>query len=326
MNRRMVLAAVSALALLSLAACGSTTSDNDSGSGAWSFTDDRGEKISLDAEPKRIIAQSSLAAGLADIGVEVVGTFGPLKLPDGSPDPQSAGLDLDKVVDVTGGGEFGGLDLEKVTELKPDLIITNMYVPPELWYINEATATKLEKLAPIAAVDFKGDSLVESLEDVQKLGVALGADLDSAEVTKGREDFDAASKRLEGVGADLGDRQIAVVSASPELYYVADPAQFPDVAYYQSLGLPVIEAKPAKDSYWAELSWENADTYDADIAMWDNRMGEAQLKDMQTEPTFATIKAAKNDAYVPWAAVAPNSFAAYADVMNTLADDLEKQL
>lgn len=326
MNRRLVLAAVAALALIPLAACGSSSSDDASGGGAWSFTDDRGEKISLDSAPKRIIAQSSLAAGLADIGVEVVGTFGPLTLPDGSPDPQAAGLDLDKITDVTGGGEYGTLDLEKVTGLKPDLIVTNMYVPPELWYINEDSAKTLAKLAPIAAIDFKGDSLVESLDDVEALGEALGADLDSAEAAQGRKDFDAASTRLKDVGAELGDRQIAVVSATPELYYVADPAQFPDIAYYQSLGLPFVEAKPNKDSYWAELSWENADTYDADIAMWDNRMGEAQLKDMQSEPTFATIKAAKNDAYVSWAAVAPTSFAAYADVMNTLADDLENQL
>lgn len=325
MQTRIVLAAASALALLTLAACGSSSSD-DSADGPWSYTDDRGTKISLGSTPKRLVVQSSIAAGLADLGVDVVGAFGPLKLADGSPDPQAAGLDIDKVTDVTGGGEYGTLDLEKLASLKPDLIITNMYVPPELWYLNDATAKKVDKLAPIAAIDFKGDSLIESLEDVQKIADRLGADLKSDRAAEGRKAFDVVSQRLRTIGKELGSRQIAVVSTTPDLYYVADPAQFPDIAYYQSLGLPVIQATPEKNSYWDELSWENADTYDADIVMWDTRILEAGLKSLRAQPAFATIKAAKDDAFVPWEAVAPTSFASYAKVMNRLADDLEKQL
>src|SRR5829696_136377 len=98
--RSRLLAATAAIALMTLAACGSSSSD-DAGGGPWTYTDDRGTKISLDSTPKRIVAQSSLAAGLKDLGVDVVGTFGPLKRTDGSLDPQAAGLDPDEITDVT---------------------------------------------------------------------------------------------------------------------------------------------------------------------------------------------------------------------------------
>ena len=315
--------AIAALALLTLSACGSSSDDAESN--AWTFTDDRGTKISLDSTPKRIVAQSSLAAGLKDLGIDVVGTFGPLTLKDGSLDPQAAGLDPDKITDVTAGGEYGSLNLEKLAALDPDLIVTNMYLPPELWYINDATAKKVAKLAPILAVDFKDDSLIESIEDVQRVGAKLGADLDSSEVVQAREDFDAASSRLTDVGGELGDRKILVASATKELLYAADPVRFPDIDYYvDALKLPVIAAESKAGAYWEELSWENADKYDADIVMVDTRDEGAALREFKAQPVFSTIKAAKDEAWVGWEAVAPSSFAAYADVINRLADDLEK--
>ena len=320
-----ILAASAAIALVTLAACG-TSSPDDSGSGPWTYTDDRGTTITLDETPKRVVAQSSLAAGLKDLGVEVVGVFGPLKRADGSLDPQAAGLDPDTITDVTAGGEYGSIDLEKLATLKPDLVVTNMYLPPELWYINDATAKKVAKLAPILAVDFKGDSIIESIEDVQKVGAKLGADLDSATVLKGRTDFDAASKRLTDVGAKLADREVLVVSGTKDLFYAADPAQFPDLDYYESLGLPVIKAKAKPGSYWEDMSWEKSDRYDADVVMWDSREGGSTLQQFKDQPVFSTITAAKNDSWVPWEAVAPASFAAYADVIDRLADDIEEQL
>ena len=320
-----LLAATAAIALVTLAACGTSASD-DAGSGPWTYTDDRGTKITLDSPPTRVVAQSSLAAGLKDLGVDVVGVFGPLKRADGSLDPQAAGLDPEAITDVTAGGEYGSLDLEKLASLKPDLIVTNMYLPPELWYINDATAKKAVKLAPILAVDFQGDSVIESIEDVQELGAKLGADLDSAKVAKGRADFDAASKRLTDVGAKLGDREVLVVSGTKDLFYAADPAQFPDLDYYESLGLPIIAAKAKAGTYWEDMSWEKSDTYDADVVMWDSREGGSTLKQFQDQPVFSTITAAKNDAWVPWEAVSPASFAAYANVIDRLADDIEEQL
>ena len=59
--KRRLLAASAALALVTLAACGTSSSD-DAANGPWTYTDDRGTKISLDSPPRRIVAQSSVAA------------------------------------------------------------------------------------------------------------------------------------------------------------------------------------------------------------------------------------------------------------------------
>ena len=72
-----------------------------------------------------------MAAALTDLGLgdKIVGTFGPLKNAAGEPDSQVAGLDIgNDVTDVTGGGEYGSIDLEKAATLKPDLVVTSAYL------------------------------------------------------------------------------------------------------------------------------------------------------------------------------------------------------
>ncbi|MEV7397380.1 ABC transporter substrate-binding protein [Aeromicrobium sp. NPDC092404] len=326
--KRFPLAAAVATALIALTACGSSSSDGDAGSGPWTFTDDRGTKISVDGTPRRIVVQSSIAAALTDLGLgdQIVGTFGPLKLSDGSVDPQAAGLDPEDVTDVTGGGEYGTLDLEKLAALKPDLVVTNMYVKPELWYLNDATAKQVEKLAPTLAINFQGLDLVETLDAVEKVAARLGADLQDDDAVEGRKAFEAASKRLSAVGDELEGKTVLPVSATADLFYAGDPKQFPDIAYYQSIGLPIAPVKPKKGSYWDELSWEKSDKYDADIILWDDRLGAGGLKSLKAQPVFGTITGAKNDAYVPWAAVTPPGYAAYARIIDTLVDNLKEQL
>ena len=58
--------------------------------------------------------------------------------------------------------------------------------------------------------------------------------------------------------------------------------------------------------------------------LYDDRVGKAGLAMLDEQPVFQTLKAAKNKAYVPWTSVAPPSFRAYADLMDRLADDLDK--
>lgn len=316
--------ALGALAVV-LAGCGSSDGAGATdGSAAWSFKDGRGTTVKVDHRPKRIVAQGSIAAALQDDGVDVVGAFGPVKGPDGGVSPQSAGLDLSKVTDVTASGDYGSLDEEKLVGLDPDLVVTNMFVPPELWYINAATEKKIEKLVPTLAIDFQDKGLVDTIESVEKVAVALGGDPDATKA--GKAAFDAASDRLRKVATALGSKQILVTSATTDLLYAGDPAGFPDLRYYESLGLKFAAAKAGKDGYWEELSWENSDKYDADIVMWDSRDGDGLLKLLKAQPVFGQITGAKNGAYVPWEAVAPPSYRAYARVMNTLADNLEKQV
>jgi iron complex transport system substrate-binding protein len=327
-NRR-IGAALAAASLLILTACGSSDSDSEGASGqsaAFSFTDDLGTKIELDSVPDRLVVQSSMAAALSDLGLgdKIVGVFGPLKA-DGDAE-QVKGLDIDSVKDVTGGGEYGDVDAEKVVALKPDLIITSQYLAPALWYVNDASKAELEKLAPILVVDFDGKTLPELLDSTERAAVALGADPDGDEITASHKAFEAASDRVEQIATQLGDRTILAGSAAQDLFYVSNPKVSPDLSYWKDqLGLPLTDPdNPDEGGYFESLSWEKADKYPADIFLYDDRIGEAGLQLLDSEKVFQTLKAAQDKAYVPWSSVAPPSYQAYANLMDRLADDLGK--
>ena len=328
LNRR-VAAALAAAALLTLTACGSSdSSEGADDSAAFAFTDDLGTKIELDKVPERLVVQSSMAAALTDLGLgdKIVGVFGPLRA-DGDA-AQVAGLDIDSVEDVTGGGEYGDVDVEKVVELKPDLIVTSQYLAPALWYLNDDSAADLKKLAPILVVDFDGKTLPELLDGTERAAEALGADLESTDVAATHDAFTAAADRVKQVSTELGDRTILAGSAAQDLFYVSNPEVSPDLSYWKGeLGLPLtVPDNPDEGGYFESLSWEKADKYPADIFLYDDRIGSAGMGLLKSEKVFQTLQAAKNEAYVPWTSVAPPSYQAYADLMDRLADDLSAYL
>ncbi|KRC64716.1 hypothetical protein ASE12_08015 [Aeromicrobium sp. Root236] len=317
---------LAAASLLVAAACGSSASD-DEGAGPWTYKDDVGTPISLDHAPKRLLVQSSMAAALTDLGLgdEIVGTFGPLKNADGQPDSQVAGLDLGKAEDVTGGGEYGSIDLEKAASLKPDLVVTSAYLKSDLWYVNDATAKKLKQLAPILVVSFDGKTLPQMLDSTERAAKALGADVDSDTVRTAHDDFTAAAGRVEKAGQALGSKKILVGSPAKDVFYVSNPEVSPDLKYWRDqLKLPlVVPTKPDEGGYFQTLSWEKADLYPADVFLYDDRVGKAGLAILEDQPVFETLQAAKHKAYIPWTSVAPPSYRAYADIMNRLATQLE---
>lgn len=315
------------LALFALAACGSSSSDDAGGSDSWKFTDDLGTKLALDSAPDRLIVQSSMAAALTDLGLgdKIVGTFGPLKNAEGKADSQVAGLDIAAAPDLTGGGEYGSVDVEKAAGLKPDLIVTSAYLEGDLWYINDDTKKKLDGLAPILVVSFDGKTLPELLDGTERAAEALGADLDSDAVKASHDDFADASDEVKAAGADLGNKKILVGSPATDLFYVSNPKVSPDLAYWRDeLGLPfIVPNNPDEGGYFETLSWEKADIYPADVFMYDDRVGQAGLDILEDQPVFQALDAAKNKPYIPWTSVAPPSYRAYADIMDRLDEQLE---
>lgn len=323
MNRRLG-AALAATVMLALSACGSSDSDGSGDTAGFSFTDDLGTKIELDEVPDRLVVQSSMAAALTDLGLgdKIVGVFGPLKAEGDA--GQVAGLDVDSVADVTGSGDYGAVDVEKVVDLDPDLIVTSQYLAPDLWYVNDDSAAKLEKLAPLLVVDFDGKTLPGMLDATERAAAALGADLDSSDVTAAHDAFDAAGERVKQVAAQLEGRAIVAGSPSTDLFYVSNPKVSQDLSYWvDELGLPItIPTNPDDGGYFESLSWEKADTYPADVFLYDDRVGSAGLQQLDGQAVFQTLQAAKDKAYVPWTSVAPPSYQAHADLLNRLADDL----
>lgn len=315
-------ALAAAVATLALAACGS--SDDAAADGPWTYTDDLGTEIELDAAPERIVAQSSVAAALTDLGLgdKIVGVFGPIKNAEGDVDSQAAGLDADAVEDVTGSGEYGDVDLEALAGLDPDLVITSTYLEPDLWYLSDAVKKQLDKRFQTLVISFDGKTLPEVFESTEKAAVALGAD--EADFAAGRDAFAAASERLSGI-AESQDPTILATSPATDVLYVSNPDANQDLKYYRDeLGLDITTPdNPDEGGYFESLSWENADTYEGEVIMWDDRVGRAGFAIYGDQPVFGTVEGVENDAFVPWTSVFPPTAQAVADVMDRLADDLE---
>ncbi|MGI3201400.1 ABC transporter substrate-binding protein [Streptomyces sp. GLT-R25] len=336
LSRRGVLTAAGALGLGGLlSACGSdgdkdsdggngSSANSAAGGGTWRFKDDRGTTVEADRTPKRLVAFVGAAAALHDLGIECTGVFGPTKLKNGKPDPRAGGIDVDKVTIL--GNTYPQFNVERYAGLRPDLLIAQMTDPPALWYVPEESAEKIESLAPSVGILTTKSSLTHVIDRFADLAKSLGADLTADPVTSAEKRFKSASTDLRrAAGAarakGSGGLKVMVVSASADILYIAAPDAFTDLRYYESLGVEfVTPSKTGAGGFWQELSWENADMYEADLILVDDREGNLQPADLKkTKPTWARLPAVRADRTFPWAAEERYSHAGYAPRIEQLA-------
>ncbi|MGW2381386.1 ABC transporter substrate-binding protein [Streptomyces sp. NPDC001658] len=333
LSRRTLLTSVGALGLGGLlTACGGSDDEPADGragastsGGPWTFKDDRGTTIRTDSTPKRIVAFVGAAAVLHDFGIECVGVFGPTKLENGEPDPRAGGIDVNKVTIL--GNTYPQFNVERYAALRPDLLVAQMTDPPALWYVPEESAKKIESLAPSVGILTTKSSLTKVIDRFTELAASLGADVKSAELATARTIFETASAHLRRAATRSSGRlKVMAISAAPDLMYVANPDDFTDLRYYKSLGVDfVTPAKLSEGGFWHQLSWENADTYDADVILVDNRPGTLQPADLaKAEPTWARLPAVRAKQIFPWVNEERFSHAGYGPRIDSLAAALEK--
>ncbi|MFI8854880.1 ABC transporter substrate-binding protein [Streptomyces sp. NPDC053499] len=328
LSRRGLLAAGGAAGLGALlAACGSEGSGSGSGGDAkgegWAFTDGRKKKVTLDAVPERIVAYTATAAALWDFGVrdKVVGVFGPTKKKNGEPDVLAGDLDISKVKII--GNAFGEFDLEKYAKLRPQLLISNMYLKDALFYVPEESKDKIYKLAPQVAMKAAGIPMNEVIQQYAKLAESLGADVKAKSVTDAKARFEKAAERLRKA-AKSGIRVLAA-SGAPDLFYVSDPDANSDLQYFKQLGVDLVKPKKlSKQGFFEELSWENADKYKADLIILDNRTQSLQPKALKSKPSWNDLPAVKAGQVASWAAEPRFSYAGAAPLLEDLADAIDK--
>ncbi|MFI9384834.1 ABC transporter substrate-binding protein [Kutzneria sp. NPDC052558] len=318
MKRRNFLLGAAAAGLL--AACGRPTAAETSG-GAWTFTDDRGRKVDLDHRPARIVAQSGAAAALWDLGVHAVGVFGPQKRKDGSNDPQVGAVDLAAVQSV--GTTYGEFNVEKLAALRPDLLVSGIYVPPALWYITDDVKDRVDALVKTVGISLHEKTAVDVIERYVQLGAALGAD--PAAVSAAKAAFDAAAADLAAAAKAKPTLRIIAVSDSAQNFDVAVPAKYADLSYYVKLGVPVTgPAKGVNSAYFEVMSWEQAAKYPADLILYDARTQALPLDQLLTHPTFAGLPAVKAGQIAPWHAETPFSYQRYTPVIKELTAAVAK--
>jgi len=332
MSRRGVLAAggVAALGLV-LAACGAgdtpatSASSGGAGTGSWSFTDDRNVTVKLDAPPTRLVAFTGAAGALADYGLgdKIVGVFGETKRQDGSPEPQAGELDVNKVEIL--GNVWGEFNIEKYASLRPELLITHEFEPGSLWYVPDESKDKITQLAPTVAIKTGRISLLTPIQRYAALAEALGADMNAPKVTEAKARFDAAVERLKKAAAAKPDIKVMASSASSDLFYVSTPKVTSDLMYFAELGVNfVVPDKVDEGGYFESLSWENADKYDADVILLDNRTMTLQPDDLTGKPAWTRLPAVKAGQVIPWDAVPRHSYAGVAPALEGLAEAIEK--
>lgn len=324
--RRVAAGALAALlATTALAACGSSASDDDAGSGeSWSFESGNGKTVTLDSTPKRIIASGAEASALLSFGIKPVGiyTTGPIK-----DDKNLQDLDLSGITIL--GETWGEIDVEKAASLKPDLIVADWW-PAEKAYSGmeegaKAASKKLLDLAPIVGVA-QGDSIEKLAQGYEDLAASLGADVDDPAIAKDKKAFQAALAEFKEAVADKPGLSVLAVSPADDLLYVANPTYAPELLDFQRWGLDVINPdKPDKGfPYWENLSWENADKYQPDLLLMDDRNYESTVKQGEKQPTWSSIKAAKAKAYAPWPAYWMHTYGEYAEQLTQLTAAIQK--
>lgn len=331
LSRRGLLAAggVAGLGALITACAGSGGSDSaaakESGGGSWSFTDDRKKKVTSKSTPQHVVAFTGTAAALVDFGLDeqIVGVFGETKLKNGKADPQAGDLDIDKVTIL--GNVWGEFNIEKYAALDPDLLITHQYEADQLWYVPEESKKKILALAPSVAVTVARVPLTEPIQRYAELAESLGADLKAKKVTDAKARFEKAAATLRSAARASGGVKVLAASASADIFYASNPEVSTDLLYFKSLGVDfVVPKKLDNGDYYESLSWENADKYDADLILLDNRGTTLQPKALASKPAWTQLPAVKAGQVTGWDAVPRFSYAGAAPLLENLAEAITK--
>lgn len=330
-RRRTALAAVACAALLASGCSGDTdpgaSGDDAPGEvgdcqaaepeGSFEYTDALGNEISLDEVPTTVVAQSSVAASLWDAGYQVDGVFGELGDDPGST-YQRGNVDLDEVKAI--GNTWGEFDADAYAQMEPDLLIDFVF-DGALWYVPSKQQKKLEKLAPILAVNGQPTNVDEAIAEFVDLATELGVDVDCNDaLADAKEDYEEAVAELGEAGDGL---EILIASATEDTFYVVNPSKLPETLTMTDAGLDVMAADPKGKVVFEEYSWEEVgDFADADVILVDGRVEETMLAQAEKADTWKSLPAVEAGQVYTWYAGAPYSYAAYAEIFDELADQL----
>ena len=316
------LSLVAACAAFVLSACGSDPSAGGGDEKGWSYKSADGKTYTAETVPTRIIAQGEAAAALMSFGIKPKGVFLNDKLENTK---ALKGFDMSGIEIL--GETWGEIDAEKAAALRPDLIVTT-YWPVEKTYGGledgvKEESKKVGKLAPVVGAT-AGESVTTMIDGFERLASSLGADLDDPKIAANKAAFEKARDRFKNVVAEQKGLTALAVSPTDDLLYVAVPEHSAELTDFSAWGLDVIVPRDPdkKFPYWENLSWENADKYQPDILLMDDRANH-DAEPPKNQPTWKKIKAAEAEALVAWPAYWISTHAAYAEQLDKLSDAIE---
>jgi iron complex transport system substrate-binding protein len=310
---------------LPVAGCGGSDAGGEGDAGGdWNYTDGSGKTVELDSRPERIIAHGHAAAALVSFGIRPVGIYTDTPVEE---DPGLKDLDLEGIEIL--GENWGEVDVEKAAALDPDLIVADWW-PVDNAYSGvedgvKEESKKIAELAPMAGAS-QGGTAIDLIEGYEKLAETLGGDPDSDQVSAGKRRFeDAVSAFEETTEAKPGLTALAV-SPSTDLLYVAVPEHAPELLDLRRWGLNVIvpDSPDKAFPYWENLSWENADKYQPDLLLVDDRTYPQNLRQAERQPTWRSIRAAAAGAVAPWPGYWVHTYDDFAEQLEALTAVIDK--
>jgi iron complex transport system substrate-binding protein len=284
---------------------------------AWSYVDGSGATVTLDHVPTRIIASQDAAAGLIPLGIRPVGIYADSAVADAK---ALEGLDLTGIEII--GEAWGEVSVEKAAALKPDLIVGEWWPLDRTWSGGADVVAALKPLAPITG-PIQGASIVTLIEDYEELAASLGADLSAPQVAADKAAFEASRDKFKTATAAKPDLSALAVWAGTDALYVAATAGSSELMDFASWGLKLITPEIADDrGYWETLSWENADKYQPDLILVDNR-SRTTMETAKAQATWTTLHAAAAGQVTDWPAFWLRNYAAYAKALDKLSTAID---
>ena len=279
------------------------------------FTDDRGEAVSFATTPTRIVAWQTLVPALVELGITPVGViaFNDLATNPGFVDADVA---TDGLVAVS--TTYGEVDIEALAGLRPDVILTYALGNPILQGFTDETTQELAgQVAPFIALDSSAD-VETGIARMEELAAFLGADLAAPRVAAATAAFDAAVAELTALVAARPGLRVAFGGPAEQGLFVAPVDSYPELQYYRSLGLDVVDGPED-----AVVSWELAPGVDADVFMIDDRTTPDELAAFGDVATWNVIPAvAAGQAVIGWRFLLSYCRADYARTFERLLQSL----
>ncbi len=290
---------------------------------AWSYTDGSGKTVTLDNRPDTLVMHANSAAGLIPFGIRPDGMYvdGPVE-----DDASLQGLDVSGVEII--GEAWGEIDIEKLAALAPDLIVAEWWPLEESYSGMESSADadqgQISRIAPVAG-PVQGDSVADMIADYEALAEKLGADLRDPAIAARKERFEKARDAFKQAVAAKPGLTVMAVWAGEDGLYVAAPEGSAELSDFARWGMDIVTPEHAEDrGYWETLSWENADKYQPDLILVDDRAGPSTRETAEAQPTWTTIRAAQAGQVADWPAFWMRNYTSYADQLEELTKVIER--
>ncbi|MFC8454102.1 ABC transporter substrate-binding protein [Kitasatospora sp. NPDC057223] len=311
-------AAASAVAVLSLAACGSDgggskdAAPSAEGSAAASgpkTVEATNGKITVPADVKRIVSISYATGALLDLGVQPVGTS---TIDDNNPmELLPSQTEAAKKIEPIGSGIE--INIEKVASLNPDLIV-----------VEGATAfdwgvSKLEGIAP--TLYFGIETPVDLLNAQEKIATAVGKD---AEFKKLKSDYEAKAAKIKTDYADkLNTVKWSIASSYGGGEFLVDTSTSWVGRVLNDAGAKFSQASSDTKEHEVTYSTEKIDVLaDADVILVPRMAATGEVpqdtKDLDKQPSWQNLKAVKAGKVLPLTYATTDRYGTSIDVLNQI--------